>query len=234
MHTKTKGAAPFLCRTEGGDLEIAMGKYSGAIPAKVLRMLARHVRRLAESGAIYPADPLDIYQHAFLELERRARNLSADVRSPEAYLATSARLIVLKARVRITGRMRAEYRQIEGVQRPDIQGGGCDQELDASCSDDERFSYDANDLAEMLVAPPDPRTTRRLAQQCLEETFEKLPPDTVKAFRAWIAADGVVGEAAHLCGESRFAYRRKWPARVAAFRAACKCLLLWRWCSETM
>lgn len=38
---------------------------------------------------------------------------------------------------------------------------------------------------------------------------------------AWIEADGVLGEAAHLCGESRFAYRRKWTARVAAFRAAC-------------
>ena len=38
---------------------------------------------------------------------------------------------------------------------------------------------------------------------------------------AWIEADGVLGEAARLCGESRFAYRRKWTARVAAFRAAC-------------
>ena len=102
-----------------------------------------------------------------------------------------------------------------------LGGAGCDQELDASCSDEERFSYDANDLAEMLVAPPDPRITRALAHRCLEETFAKLPPETVRAFRAWIEADGVLGEAARLCGESRFAYRRKWTARVAAFRAAC-------------
>ena len=81
MHHNTKGAAPFLCRTEGGDLEIAMARYSGAIPAKVLRRFTRHVKRLAESGALFPADPLDIYQHAFLALERRARNLPADVRS---------------------------------------------------------------------------------------------------------------------------------------------------------
>ena len=221
MHTKTKGAAPFLCRTKDGDFEIVMDKYNGAIPAKVLRNFARHVRRLAESGALFPADPLDIYHHAFLELERCAQDLPPDVRSPEAYLATAARLIVLKARKRITGRMREEYRQIEGVQRPDIQGDGCDQELDASCSDEERFSYDANDLAEMLVAPPDPRTTRRLAQQCLEETFEKLSDSTVAAFRAWIEAKGALGEAARLCGESRFAYRRKWAARTAEFRNAC-------------
>ncbi len=222
MVANTKGAAPFLCRTEGGDLEIVKARYSGAIPAKVLRRFTRHVKRLAESGALFPADPLDIYQHAFLALERRARNLPADVRSPEAYLATAARLIVMKSRERITGRMRDEYRQIEGVRRPDGLGGaGCDQELDASCSDEERFSYDANDLAEMLVAPPDPRITRALAHRCLEETFAKLPAETVRAFRAWIEADGVLGEAARLCEESRFAYRRKWTARVAAFRAAC-------------
>ena len=222
MNIDTKGAAPFLCRTEGGDLEIAMDRYSGAIPAKVLRKLARHVRRLAESGAFYPADPLDIYQHAFAALERRARSLPADVRSPEAYLATAARLTVMKAQGRITGRMREEYRQIEGVRRPDGLGGmGCDQELDVACSDEERFGYDANDLAEMLIAPPDPGVTRRLAQQCLEETFAKLPPETVRAFRAWIAAEGAMGEAARLCGESRFVWRRKWPARTAAFRAAC-------------
>ena len=108
------------------------------------------------------------------------------------------------------------------VQKPSEQcSSSCDQELDASCSDEERFSYDANDLAEMLVAPPDPRRCRDLANECLEDTFRKLPVNTVAAFRAWIAADGVLGEAARLCGESRFAYYRNWKKRTAQFRSAC-------------
>ena len=222
MNTKEKGAAPFLCRTKDGDLEIVMGKYSGAIPEKVIRRFTRHVKKLADRGMFFPADPLDIYQQAFMELERRARNLPLDVRSPEDYLLAASRIIVLKARKQITAKMREEYRQAEGVQRPvELCGSSCDQELDASCSDDERFSYDANDLAEMLVAPPDARICRKLAHDCLEETFTKLPPETVKAFRAWIAADGALCEAARLCGESRFTYRRKWSVRTAEFRAVC-------------
>jgi hypothetical protein len=118
--------------------------------------------------------------------------------------------------------MRDEYRAIEGVKRPaELLTEACDQELDGSCSDEERVSYDANDLAEMLVAAPDPMHVRRLVQQCLERTFKKLKPKTVRAFRAWIAAEGVVKEAARLCGESRFAFHRQWDRRKAEFRAAC-------------
>jgi DNA repair protein RadC len=37
---------------------------------------------------------------------------------------------------------------------------------------------------------------RRLVRQCLESTFKKFKPKTVRAFRAWIAAEGVVKDAA--------------------------------------
>ena len=217
-----KGAAPFICRTQFGDLEIVMQPYDGPVPAKVLRRFARHFMRQAEKGMFFPADPLDVYQQSFLALEKCAADIPRGVKSPEAYLLNAARLIVLKTRHRYTMRLRDEYRAIEGVQKPSEQcGSSCDQELDASCSDDERFSYDANDLAEMLVASPDPRRCRDLANECLEDTFRKLPSNTVAAFRAWIAADGVLGEAARLCGESRFAYYRNWKKRTAQFRSAC-------------
>ena len=42
-------------QADGGDLEIVKARYSGAIPAKVLRRFTRHVKRLAESGALFPA-----------------------------------------------------------------------------------------------------------------------------------------------------------------------------------
>lgn len=217
-----KGAAPFLCRTKDGDLEIVMGRYEGAIPAKVIRSFTRHVRRQSELGTFFPADPLDVYQQAFCALERCARNVPPEVKSVDGYLLNAARLIVLKTRKKLTARLRDEYRQIEVARRPaESRGGSCDQELDAACSDEERFSYDANDLAEMLVAPPDARRCRELALDCLEETFAKLPPETVRTFRAWLAADGVLGDAARVCGESRFAYRRRWKRSVRQFQAAC-------------
>jgi len=42
--------------------------------------------------------------------------------------------------------------------------------MDASCDYEERVSYDANDLAEMLIAPPDPiavRSRRLHLDRCL-------------------------------------------------------------------
>ena len=217
-----KGAAPFICRTQFGDLEIVTQQYDGPVPEKVLRRFTRHFMRQAEKGMFFPADPLDVYQQSFLALEKCAADIPHGVKSPEAYLLNAARLIVLKTRQRHTMRLRDEYRAIEGVQKPSEQcSSSCDQELDASCSDEQRFSYDATDLAEMLVAPPDPRRCRDLANECLEDTFRKLPGNTVAAFRAWIAADGVLGEAARLCGESRFAYYRNWKKRTAQFRSAC-------------
>jgi hypothetical protein len=221
MKTAEK-TVPYLVKDNAGDIETVKAKYSGAIPPKVFAGFTRHVRSLAARGVFFPADPLDVYHEAYSILERCAANLSKDVHSKDAYLRNAARLAVLKARERITKRMRDEYRAIEGVKRPaELLTEACDQELDGSCSDEERVSYDANDLAEMLVAAPDPMHVRRLVRQCLERTFRKLNPKTVRAFRAWIAAEGVVKEAARLCGESRFAFHRQWDRRKAEFRAAC-------------
>ena len=45
-----KGAAPFICRTQFGDLEIVTQQYDGPVPAKVLRRFTRHFMRQAEKG----------------------------------------------------------------------------------------------------------------------------------------------------------------------------------------
>lgn len=218
----TKKTVPYLVRGKSDEFEVVKAEYCGAIPVKVFGGFTRYVKSLAVRGVFFPADPLDVYQQAYSILEKRARNLPDGIMSEDAYLRNVARLAVLKARDRITKRMREEYRAIEGVRRPAERcGTACDQEMDSSCADEERVSYDANDLAEMLVAAPDAMHVRRLARNCLERTFAKLAPETVRAFRAWIAAEGVVMEAARLCGESRFTFHRRWKKRTAEFRSAC-------------
>lgn len=223
---KINGLSPFLVKDADGELEIVCREYSGAIPPKVMRKFVRYVRRQDEKGWFYPMDALDIYSQAIMKLEETAANLPPEVENPIGYLLNASRLILLKLHERITVPAREEYRRLEGVTRPAERcDAACDQELDSSCSDEERVSYDANDLAEMLIAAPDRGVTRRQARECLEETFRKLHPETVNAFRAWLRADGVIVVAAALAGEERTAYTRRFPVRCAEFRRNCS----WCW-----
>lgn len=194
MHTNTT-AASFLTRKSGTKrLIVVQGEYEGPIPAKTLAAMTKAVIKMEAGGMFFPLDAMDIYQTVFAQLTELAANPPSGMKDRERYLTGAMRIMLLHIVNREVKAKREEYRN-------------------ARTEDHDIFDMDLMGGWQAYV-----QTRRYMANRDVREVLRHLPKDTARAFRAWLAADGKIGEAAKLAGESRFKFMREWNRRCAEFR----------------
>lgn len=207
MNTNT---VPVLYRhKETGRFESAECAYMGPVARKVWTQVNRQFLKLNAGNYFFPCESADAYHAAVREVERVAERLAdSEVKPEEASLETYLMNVGYKAlyhfHSRVVVPMREESRQIE-------------PRLDA-----EEKTMTTRELAEALPGEPDAVTRRREAAFLLEEIYAKLPEEVVIAFRAYVAADGNMPEAARLARQSRTDFYRKWPSYLALARKVVK------------
>jgi len=238
---------PVICRNhQTENLETVPCSYDGALDAKTMEMVNGLFLEKAGSGYFYPLDPMDAYHDVWAELERKAANLPALKKaSPHTYLSSVARLMFLNWFKRHVEPARRMYRQVEdthcgdkgaiGVDDFDIDNYDATDEAPSSrmaaatdrgegehlCDEDD---LSATSLGELLTATLRSSAQDRHTHETLETIFASLPGNVVKAFRAYIAANGCFAEAAHIARIPRTTFYRRWPAWIAAARRAAEAL----------
>lgn len=198
MHT----TVPVLYRhKDTGRFESAECAYYGPVARKVWASVNKQFLKLNAANYFYPCEPADAYHAAIREVERVAGEVGVLSRaSVETYLMNVGHKALCHFHCRVVAPMREEYRRVE-------------PQLDA-----EDDTMTARELAEALPGEPDAVTRRREAAFLLEEIYAKLPKEVVLAFRAYVAAEGNMFEAAHLARMSRTDFYRKWPGFLAMAR----------------
>jgi len=231
---------------ESGKLEITDVGYDGLLEAKTMRRVNKLFLEKAGSGYFYPLEPLDAYHDVWLELERKAAHLPELTKAtPHTYLSGVARLLFLNWFKRKVEPARQMYRQVEdrhygkkgavGIDDFDIDNYDGTEATPSSrmtASTDrgenerlyEQDDLSAHGLGEHLSGDTATHMRQANAARQLEElyaTLENAAETTcVRAFRAYVAANGNFPEAAVLAGIPKTTYYRKWPAWITAAREA--------------
>ena len=233
---KPKHTIPVCYRNcESGKLAITEVVYDGRLEAKTMRRVNKLFLEKAASGYFFPLEPMDAYHDVWLELERKAENLPELAKaSPHTYLSGVARLLMLNWFKRKVEPVRKTYRKVEdkhfgkkgAVGIDDFDIDNYDGTEDAPSvrmakstdrGENERL-YEPEDMSaashgERLrgnVTLGDPDEKWRVAVRKLLAAIKN--EEVVRAFRAYIAANGNFPEAAHLAGIPKTTFYRKWPA----------------------
>lgn len=229
------------CRnTQSGVIEIRTVNYEGDVPPQIWRRLARRLMKLDEAGYFYPQDALDAYHAAVIAVERTAAQIARGElvltrATPATYLTSTLRNALNHFHERQVRPLRDAYRRVEGTLRGEEEceitarsnsvpegsdvGAAAFAEAAEGGTDASPQPMTAQQLAEALPALPSARMRRDAAAAALEEIFAGLPPEPVRAFRAYLACGGnflCAARAAHI-GVNRF--YRTWPVWLAAARA---------------
>lgn len=242
MNTNT---VPVLYRhKETGRFESAECAYLGPVARKVWTQVNRQFLKLNAGNYFFPCEPADAYHAAVREVERVAERLAdSEVKPEEASVETYLMNVGYKAlyhfHCRVVAPLREEYRRTErkvlhedesdaeranknAAEGADVGG----EVFAAACEEGDRAEppqpMTAQQLAEALPGEPNATTRRNEARALLEEIYAKLPEEVVIAFRAYVAADGNMPEAARLARQSRTDFYRKWPSYLALARKVVK------------
>jgi len=238
----------FLRRNpENGEVEKVWGEYRGAIDPKVFERVGRRFLKLEAGGYFWPLDGMDAYGAAIQAVEQVAARIeSGEVvlakASPSTYLGNVGAMALLNFHQRRVQRARQTYRAVErrtmgrgsvGEDGFDIDNydGTQDQPERAMCEAcGEKASesihvgcaWTAQQMVEQLPGVPWARERRDRAAALLGEICAVLVgrhPDVVRAFTAYVQADGNFVQAAHLAhiGVNRF--YREWAHWLALARA---------------
>lgn len=214
-------------------------EYGGPVPPAVCEHLCHRVMGCAAAGCWHPLDPMDAYGELWAELQLKASNLPPlESATPETYLCAAADKLLLRFRARRVLPLRREHRAVEDSERRAAQAAALRLPFAADTADEpegEDAGYAAyaaaceggesgagNGAEERLPeeAPtPDGSAAerRRRAAERLEEILALSPDEIVRAFRAYVAADGNMLRAAAIAhvGKSRwYANWRRWLRRA--------------------
>lgn len=230
--------ANFLVTVPGESIPVkTAAEYDGPVPEKICDYLANRIVGLAKQGFCFPVTPGDVYGDLWLEVERRARNLPPLVSAQATtYLRRTVDNLIRKYFDRRVRPLRDIYRATDGrlrneeAKRPDADAPeGKDVGLAASAAATEGYDYatktigatqplTAQQLAEQLTDEDWARERREKAAFALDEVCTALlihggdeGKVIVRAFRAYVAADGNLVEAAHLAGVSKTKFYKSWP-----------------------
>lgn len=212
-------------------------EYDGPVPAQICDYLANRIIGCAKDGFCFPALPMDVYGDIWQTLERRARNMpTLRTAAATTYLRRTVDNLLRKYFERNIKPRRAEYRLTEGRINATENDGrhdldapeGKDVGFAASAAATEGYDYDKNrigniqpltaqQLAENLTDEPGARERRQKAAIVLGEIYEALRASgcaegetLVRAFQAYVAADGNLIEAAHLAGIGKTKFYKSW------------------------
>lgn len=230
--------APFLTTVPDEKIPVKVyAEYDGPIPTKICDYLANRIIGCAKDGFCFPALPMDVYGDIWQTLERRARNMpTLETAAMTTYLHRTVDNLLRKYFERNIKPRREEYRLTEGrINTAENDGGhyldapeGKDVGFAASAAATEGYDYDkkrtgniqpltAQQLAENLANEPGAHERRQQAALVLCDIYEALrvsgyvEGDTiVRAFQAYIAADGNMVEAAHLAGIGKTKFYKSW------------------------
>lgn len=240
MHTTT---VPVLYRhKETERFESVECAYRGPVARKVWASVNKQFLKLHAANYFYPCEPADAYHAAIREVERVAERLVNSDEKPvevsvETYLMNVGYKALYHFHCRVVAPMREEYRRLEkkvltkeedeSLKESQNAAEGADvgaEAFAAACVEGENSEppqpMTAQQLAEALPGEPDAVTRRREAAFLLEEIYAKLSEEVVRAFRAYVAAEGNLFKAAHLARMSRSEFYRKWPTYLKQARKA--------------
>lgn len=234
-----KGAqATFLTTAPDEQIPVKVrANYDGPVPAPVCGYLADRIIGGAKAGLFYPTDPLDAYGEIWQTLERCAENLpTLKTATATTYLRKAVDNLLRKYFERTVKPLREDYRATEGrldkaenAGRGDLDAPeGQDVGYAASAAATEGFDYalgrigataplTAQQLSERLASRPGAHERRRRAAFVLAEVYEAIRVSEcaergliVRAFQAYVTAEGNMVEAAHLAGIGKTKYYKSW------------------------
>lgn len=234
-------SVPVLYRHHStGLLEPIESRYEGPISPKVWKRINREFLKLDAAGYFFPMESLDAYSEAIRVVERTAVRIAGgeivlETSSAETYLTNAARISLHHFHLRVVSPMRAEYRRVEkkvfekeesdSIKEAKNAAEGADvgaATFAAACVAGENSEppqpMTAQQLAEALPGEPNAETRRAQAAFLLKEICEKLPSEVVRAFEAYVAANGDMRYAAILAGLSQRTFYRRWPSYLKRAR----------------
>ena len=235
---KDRMKAAFLTTVPDEKIPVKVyAEYDGPVPAQICDYLANRIIGCAKDGFCFPALPMDVYGDIWQALERRARNMpTLETAAATTYLHRTVDNLLRKYFERTVKPKREEYRLTEGrinttetVGGPDLDAPeGKDVGFAASAAATEGYDYDkkrvgniqpltAQQLAENLADEPWAHERRQQSALVLCEIYEALRASgcaegetVVRAFQAYVTADGNLVEAAHLAGIGKTKFYKSW------------------------
>ena len=238
MKTRTDKGKPrtqLLVRDTDGKIVRSACDYDGPIEPKTAEFINQLVLEKAESGYLYPLDPMDAYQDIWQGLERKARNPPQLVTaSPHTYLCNVARTMLLNWHKRHVEPVREEYRVLEEMRLGPKGACGID-DFDSDNYDPTEGGGEGEDEGggggggdgegeeELAAERPAPARVRE-ARETLAAICAHLDEDAVRAFSAYVRADGDFRVAAVLVRMPQSTFYRRWPGWIRAARAVARCL----------
>jgi len=195
--------------TASGNAEIptiVSRPYAGAVPAVTCRYLCDRVIGFARSGRFYPTHALDAYDAIWVKIEAKAKRLPKLKKArAETYLGHVINRQLGSYCARRVRPYRIEYNAVA-------------RRLDAGDAE-----ATAQRLAEALPARCDARERRLAAALELERIYDLLLMKghrlAVRAFRAYVAAEGNMLLAARLAHIGKSPFYALWSCWLAAARA---------------
>lgn len=234
-----RATAAFLTTAPDEKIPVKVrANYDGPVPAAVCEYLADRIIGCAKGGCFYPTDPLDAYGEIWQKLERCAGNLpTLKTAKATTYLRKTVDNLLRKYFERNVKPLREDYRATEGrldkaenaAGRGDLDAPeGKDVGYAASAAGAEGFDYalgrigdtaplTAQQLSERLASRPDARERRLRAAFVLNEVYETIRVSEcaergliVRAFQAYVTAEGNMVEAAHLAKIGKTKFYKSW------------------------
>jgi len=219
--------------------------YTGPVMEAVWKNMNRQLLKLDAGAYFYPCDAMDAYHEAVRNVEKQAgRIVRGDIclahATPLTYLTTVAYNTFYHFHLREVQQLRDRYRRIEaktcghgavgedGFDAENDDGtlrapGAALRQMFETPTGGERpdaSAMTAQQLAEALPGMPWARERRAWAAAALEEIYAALGRDPlarriVRAFRAYVKADGNMVLAAQLADLSKTVFYRRWPTWLA-------------------
>lgn len=230
--------APFLTTVPDEKLPVKVyANYDGPVPAQICDYLANRIIGCAKDGFCFPALPMDVYGDIWQALEKRARSIpDLESAAVTTYLHRTVDNLLRKYFERNIKPQREEYRLTEGrINTVETAGGpdldapeGKDVGFAVSAAATEGYDYDktragniqpltVQQLAENLADKPWAHERRQQAALVLDEICEAVRASDyveseiiIRAFQAYVAADGNMVEAAHLARIGKTKFYKSW------------------------